>query len=86
VSKRKALYVNGEFTTHIDGLPREEGRAIVNFLCEFSTREEFQVRFRWQPHSIAFRDNRSVQHQALWDYYPQTRSGRRVTIKGDRPI
>ena len=27
-----------------------------------------------------------AQHQALWDYYPQTRSGRRVTIKGDRPF
>ena len=50
-----------------------------------STREEFQVRFRWQPHSVAFWDNRCVQHQALWDYYPQTRSGRRVTIKGERP-
>jgi len=86
VSKRKALYVNGDFTVAIDQLPREEGRAILNFLCEFSTREEFQVRFRWQPHSVAFWDNRSVQHQALWDYYPQVRSGRRVTIKGDRPV
>ena len=55
-------------------------------LCEFSTREEFQVRFRWQPHSVAFWDNRCLQHHALWDYYPQTRSGRRVTIKGDRPF
>ena len=63
-----------------------EGQAILDFLCEFGTREEFQVRFRWQPHSVAFWDNRSVQHQALWDYYPQTRSGRRVTIKGDRPV
>ena len=54
VTKRKALYVNGDFTTHIDGLPREESRAILEFLCEFSTREEFQVRFRWRPHSVAF--------------------------------
>jgi taurine dioxygenase len=67
-------------------VPEEEGRAILNYLCEHSTREEFQVRFRWQPHSVAFWDNRSVQHLAIWDYYPQARSGRRVTIKGDRPF
>jgi taurine dioxygenase len=86
VSKRKALYVNRNFTTHIDGLPDEEGRAILDWLCAHSTREDFQVRFRWQPHSVAFWDNRAVQHMAIWDYYPQTRSGRRVTIKGDRPV
>jgi taurine dioxygenase len=85
VSKRKALYVNDDFTVTVDQLPREEARAILDFLCEFSTREQFQVRFRWQPHSVAFWDNRSVQHQALW-YYPQVRSGHRVTIKGDRPV
>ena len=86
VTGRKALYVNGEFTTQIDGLSREESRAILDFLCEFGTREEFQVRFRWRAHSVAFWDNRCVQHLAIWDYYPQTRSGRRVTIKGDRPV
>jgi len=85
VTRRKALFVNGHFTTHIDGLPEEEGRALLRFLCKHATREEFQVRFRWQPHSVAFWDNRSVQHLAIWDYYPQVRSGRRVTIKGDRP-
>jgi taurine dioxygenase len=86
VTKRKALFVNCNFTTHINELPEEEGRAILNYLFDLSTREEFQVRFRWQPHSVAFWDNRAVQHMALWDYYPQTRSGRRVTVKGDRPV
>jgi taurine dioxygenase len=86
VTKRKALYVNRYFTMHIDGLPDDEGRAILDYLFVHSTREEFQVRFRWQPHSVAFWDNRAAQHMALWDYFPQTRSGRRVTIKGDRPV
>jgi len=86
VTKRKALYVNGDFTTHINELPREEGRAILDYLFAHSTREEFQVRFRWQPHSVVFWDNRAVQHMAIWDYYPQVRSGRRVTVKGDRPV
>ena len=86
VTKRKALYVNGEFTTHIDESAARRGPRDPGFPVRVRTREEFQVRFRWQPHSVAFWDNRSVQHQALWDYYPQTRSGRRVTIKGDRPF
>lgn len=86
VTKRKALFVNRNFTTHVNELPEEEGRAILNYLFAHATRDEFQVRFRWQPHSVAFWDNRAVQHMALWDYYPQTRSGRRVTIKGDRPV
>jgi taurine dioxygenase len=86
VTKRKALYVNRNFTMHIDGLPDDEGRAILDFLFVHGTREEFQARFRWDPHSVAFWDNRAVQHMAIWDYYPQVRSGRRVTIKGDRPV
>jgi taurine dioxygenase len=85
VTGRKTLYVNRNFTTHIDGVPEEEGRAILDYLFAHSTHEEFQVRFRWQHHSVAFWDNRAVQHMAIWDYYPQVRSGRRVTIKGDRP-
>jgi taurine dioxygenase len=24
-------------------------------------------------------------HRAIWDYWPEERKGRRVTIKGDRP-
>jgi taurine dioxygenase len=47
---------------------------------------EFQCRFRWQPGSIAFWDNRCAQHHAMWDYYPQRRRGYRVTIKGDKPF
>ncbi|HZF45316.1 MAG TPA: TauD/TfdA family dioxygenase, partial [Sphingomonadaceae bacterium] len=45
----------------------------------------FQVRFRWEPHSIAFWDNRCTQHFATWDYFPETRSGFRVSIAGDKP-
>jgi len=37
-------------------------------------------RFNRRPDSIAFWDNRCVQHMALWDYYPETRSGHRFTV------
>jgi taurine dioxygenase len=85
VTGRKALYVNRGFTTGINGLPEEEGRALLDFLIEHSTKPDFQIRFRWRAHSVAFWDNRAVQHLAIWDYFPQVRSGFRVTIKGDRP-
>ncbi|MEM7407112.1 MAG: TauD/TfdA family dioxygenase [Pseudomonadota bacterium] len=83
---RKALFVNSTFTTHIDDIPAEESRAILDFLFAHVARPMFQCRFRWQTNSIAMWDNRCAQHHAMWDYYPQVRSGRRVTVKGDRPF
>ena len=85
VTGRKGIFVNQLFTTHLVGLPKAESDAILDFLFRHVQRGEFQCRFRWEPHSIAFWDNRWTQHLAIWDYWPQTRSGYRVTIKGERP-
>jgi alpha-ketoglutarate-dependent taurine dioxygenase len=86
VTGRKALFVNRGFTYQINEVASEESDAVLNYLYAHLERPEFQVRFRWEPDSVAFWDNRSVQHIALWDYFPHVRSGYRVTIKGDRPF
>ena len=86
ITGRKGIFVNAVFTTHINEVPRDESDDILAFLYKHFTKSIFQTRFRWQPNSVAFWDNRCVQHQALWDYFPQSRSGYRVTIEGDRPI
>lgn len=86
VTGRKALFVNKQFTAHLDGVPKDESEAVLAFLVRHAQRPEFQCRFRWRPNSIAFWDNRAVQHSAIWDYFPNTRSGYRVTIKGNRPF
>jgi taurine dioxygenase len=86
VSGRKALFVNGGFTTRIVQLKRPESDAVLQFLVRHAETPEFQCRFRWQVNSVAFWDNRCVQHHAMWDYYPQRRHGHRVTIKGDKPF
>jgi taurine dioxygenase len=86
VSGRKALYVNSGFTTRIVQLERPESDALLQFLYRHVETPEFHCRFRWRVNSVAFWDNRCMQHHAMWDYYPQRRHGHRVTIRGDRPF
>ncbi len=85
VTGRKTIFVNEMFTTHLVGVPTAESDAILAFLFRHVTNPQFQCRFRWAENSIAFWDNRCVQHHALWDYFPHTRSGYRVTVRGERP-
>ena len=86
VAGRKGLYVNSGFTTRIEGLTSRESRALLGFLFEHMETPEFQCRFHWRDNSVAFWDNRCVQHRALWDYFPAVRHGYRVTVQGDRPV
>jgi alpha-ketoglutarate-dependent taurine dioxygenase len=86
VTGRKSLYVNRFFTTRIVGLSKIESDGLLQMLFRHIETPEFQVRFRWQPGSIAFWDNRCAQHRALWDYYPNRRYGHRVTVCGDKPF
>lgn len=83
---RKCLFVNRAFTTHIQGVPRDESDAILSYLYAHMEHPNFQVRFQWEPGSIAFWDNRCAQHRAIWDYWPHRRYGHRVTVKGDSPF
>lgn len=82
---RKGLYVNAGFTSHIVGLPRDESDRLLDHLYRQAAVPEYQCRFRWRRHSVAFWDNRAVQHYAASDYYPQRRLMERVTICGDAP-
>ncbi len=82
---RRILFVNPVFTTRINDIPAAESDALLRMLFTHVHDPNRQVRFRWRKGSVAFWDNRSVQHMALWDYRPQVRSGFRVTLRGERP-
>lgn len=84
-SGRKALFVNPSYTTRINEVSEAESRAVLGYLYEHCANPNFHVRFRWQPNSLAFWDNRCTHHLAVWDYFPQVRSGYRVTLRGDKP-
>lgn len=81
----KILYVNAIFTSHIVGLPRAESDALLRDLYAQAAIPEYQVRFHWEQDVVAFWDNRSTQHYASSDYWPQQRVMDRVTVIGERP-
>ncbi len=83
VTGRRVLNVNAQFTTHIKGLPPAESQMILQYLYGRAQIPEFQLRVKWQPHTVVMWDNRSVHHYAPHDYYPQRRSMARVTVAGD---
>lgn len=81
----KSLYVNRAFTKEINGLDATASEAMLEHLYAQARVPEYQCRFHWQQHSIAFWDNRACQHYAASDYWPQRRVVERVTICGDLP-
>ena len=84
-SGRKSLFIHGTAVRWLNGLPRGEGIALARYLAEHARTPEFSFRFRWEPHSIAFWDNRCCHHYAINDYFPHVRSGYRVQIEGHTP-
>ncbi len=85
-SGKRALFVNPLFTVRINDLNEDENRATLDLLYRQALVPEYQLRIKWAPNSIVMWDNRSVQHYAPHDYYPQRRKMERVTIEGDRPV
>lgn len=92
----KILFVNA-FTTHFTnyhtaarvrfGQDANPGAAqLLSYLISQAYIPEFQVRWRWQPNSVAIWDNRSTQHYAVMDYPPSHRKMERAGIIGDIPF
>ncbi|GGL03018.1 TauD/TfdA dioxygenase family protein [Nocardia jinanensis] len=82
----KALYVNPGFTTHLVGVSPHESRRLLALFYDELSRPEYTVRFRWEPGSIAFWDNRSAVHLAPQDLtLDHDRRLYRVTLVGDVP-
>jgi taurine dioxygenase len=82
MSGRKVLFVNPQFTIGIKDMDERDSRSLLDALFQQALIPEYQFRLRWQPHTLAMWDNRSTQHYAIHDYYPQRRFMERVTICG----
>jgi len=92
----KILYVNG-FTTHFTnyhtagrvrfGQDANPGAGdLLRYLISQAFIPEYQVRWQWQPNSVAIWDNSATQHYAVMDYAPCHRKMERAGIIGSKPF
>ncbi len=88
VTGERALFVNDGFTSRIVGLRQEESRALLEYLIEHATKLTYTVRFKWEPGSVAFWDNRVTSHIGPQDidHLDVGRTLHRVTLIGEIPV
>ena len=85
VTGRRAVFLGGLFMKHIDGLQPDESEALIGLLTSRLDNPKLQVRWQWEPGDIAVWDERSTNHRAVGDHFPQIREVRRCEIEGERP-
>jgi taurine dioxygenase len=83
VTGRKVLFVNQQFTVAVKNMDERESKSLLDILFQQAQIPEYQFRHHWAPHTLIMWDNRSTQHYAVNDYFPQRRYMERVTIKGE---
>jgi taurine dioxygenase len=76
-------FPNPTFTLRVDGMSDHESRQLLELLYEQAHVPEYQFRLKWEPETVAIWDNRSCQHYAVNDYYPNRRHMERVAVAGD---
>ena len=83
VNGRKSLFL-GAHASHVEGLPIEEGRALLKELLAHVTQPQFCYRHEWQVGDLVIWDNRCVLHRATpFDATRYKRLMQRTTIGGD---
>jgi taurine dioxygenase len=85
-SGRTALYI-GRWACDIEGLPPDEGAALIRHLQELAQQPRFIYRHRWQPGDAVLWDNRCTQHCATgFDDEKYVRRMHRTTLEGETPM
>jgi taurine dioxygenase len=85
VSGRKALFCSPVYTVGIEGMTRPEGMAILRFLFEHITQDDFVYRHHWAADMLTLWDNRCTLHLADGGYDGHLRVMHRTTVAGAPP-
>ena len=85
VTGRKSLYVNSLYTTHFEGMTRQESRPLLEYLFAQQIRPELVYSHHWQPGDVVMWDQSCTIHYAVHDHGDQERELHRSTIAGSVP-
>ena len=81
---RKALYLGGEISSEIEGLPADEAKALYADLLAFATQPRFTYTHHWQAGDALLSDNRCSLHRAMpFDEETYGRLLHRTTMMGE---
>jgi taurine dioxygenase len=82
---RKCLFL-GDHAEYIQGMPYDEGRALIEELNALAVHPDLTYEHRWQTGQLLVWDNRCVMHRATgYDAATQGRVIRRCTVLGEVP-
>lgn len=83
---RTSLYI-GRWARDIEGMPEQEGRALIAELQAFAQQPRFAYRHQWRVGDAIVWDNRCTQHRATgFNDDVHVRTMYRTTLEGDVPI
>jgi len=87
VTGAAALYFDLDRATHVEGLPDDEGRALLQSLQDHAEQRAPRYAHAWRPHDVLMWDNASVQHRASGDFpVGEPRRFWRYMVAGSRPL
>ncbi|MCH2170528.1 TauD/TfdA family dioxygenase [Myxococcota bacterium] len=86
VTGLNALFVNPVYTTGVDGMSKENGRAFLDQIYEHIVQDEYLYRHNWREDMLLMWDNRCVIHNAEGGYEGHARLMYRTTVAGEKPV
>lgn len=80
-SGRKALFIAAH-TMDVEGMDKEEGRALIKQLIDHCTQPQYVFSTKWQPGDLVIWDNLCSMHRGGdYDYANEKRDMRRTTVR-----
>ena len=84
--RRRALFINPQFTSHFAGWTIEESAPLLHFLYQMILAPEHIYRHRWSVHDFVLWDNRATLHYGVFDSKKNVRTMHRTTAGYSRPV